>query len=348
MNENQSPDDLPRRLDALGDALQRHPRPDARIESVLGAGPPVVDAASVADVLPLPIAGETPRRRTAWVAVAAALALVAGIGLAAFAMADDEPAEDVAAPGGDELAAGADGETGEPAQGAADGTGPSTESADSLEEHGAWHECVAEQLGSIFEDGFSFRDDEFPQIDECGEPPSVGGMFSDGFGLCMAPHDADDASSEGCVGHGRGWFPFGELPDFDELCSSESTDVSLDVSCVWPPCPDDDTEDACPFPLECDHEGDGAPSGVCLDFSYDFGLGLEIDPEGLEFTVPFGGDGSFFFDPEMLPDGFPQLPEDFEFPRDLPELDEWFENFPWADGLDGLEGLFGASARTDA
>lgn len=343
MNENQIPDDLPEHLDALGDELRRPPRPDARIESGLGAGPPIAAAPSAADVLPLPITDDAPKRRTAWIAVAAALALIAGVGLAAFAIADDDPVLPATAAEGDDdpMAEADDGATGEgdTTEDAVDASEPEADDpepeADAPEPEAddphEWLECMTEQLGSIFEDGFSAGVDEFAPVDQCGEPPLLGGMFFDGF------PDIDELPDEWSVPG------LGDWRSLDELCSSESTDSGLDVACVWPSCPDD-AEGDCPFPPECAREGDDGESVLCFDFSHGFDFGLEIDPEGFGFSVPFGGEGGFFFDPEMLPDTFPDLPDDFEFPHDLPELEEWFENSPWADRL---EDMF-ASETSDA
>lgn len=310
MNDDPTPDDLDPRFAALGESLRRPPRPDSRIEAALGAAPPVaggVDDPTV--VLATPTAAGPPRRRTAWLAVAAALTLLAGVGAAAYAVADEDPVlpavagEDDSEEDGDEDGEGASGEGDEadrpddPAEGADDAV-PETDDpdlAETVEEHHAWLECVTGRLRSMFEDGFPPADRRLPGIDECGEPPAIAGSFSDGFALCLEPDAGTDEADESCV-HGAGkWFPFGELPDLDDLpglddlCSSETTDDGFEVECTWPPC-----------------DGDGT-------------------------DCPFGGRGHFFFDPESLPDTFPDLPHDFEFPDDLPELDEWFENFPWGE-----------------
>lgn len=336
MNESDRPDDLSAGLERLGHELERPPRRDARVERLLGASPPVAGGADaeVTDVIPLPIGDPAPKRRTAWIAVAAALALLAGVGLAAYAVGGDDPVLPTAADGAepdDESDAPAGDDDAEPdaepdADPAADDAEPESESAPDpapdgdLDDAHAWLECVTGEFGAIFGHGTEERGD-VPSFDECGDPPAIGEMFP---GFDTLP-DFDELPEE--------WWPpgLGDWTELDEWCTSASTDAGVEIECAWPPCPDDVD---CPFPPACPTEVDGDDPHGC--FGFDFGFGIEIDPEGFGFRVPFGGEGSFFLDPGILPDTFPELPDDFEFPQDLSELDEWFERFPWADDLEGF------------
>lgn len=334
MNENDRPDDLSHGLDGLGDELQRPPRHDARVERLLGASPPVIGGADadVTEVIPLPIGEPAPARRTAWIAVAAALALLAGVGLAAYAVGgddpvlpataadSDEPDDEPEAPAGDDDAEPETDDVESETDPAADEGDPDHDPDGDLDDAQAWLECVTDEFGAIFGHG-SEEGGDLPSFDECGDPPAIGAMFPD---LEALPDDWSLPEDW--------WLPgLGEWTELDQWCTAESTDASVDIECAWPPCPDD-TE--CPFPPACPTEADGDGSESC--FGFDFGFGIEIDPDGFGFSVPFGGEGSFFLDPGMIPDTFPELPDDFEFPDDLSELDEWFESFPWADDFEGL------------
>jgi hypothetical protein len=306
MNDHHTPDDLPGHLDEVGDALERPPRPDARIDALLRATPPVSGLPGASPVA-VPLSSFDPpasTRRIAWVAVAAAVALLAGIGVAMVAVADDDPLPFAAAGGiddQDEAPADTD-ET----RAADDDVVPAANDP-TVDTGRDWLECLADQFESMFAGGFSGHDGErlgLSAVEECGEPPSF---------------------------DGDGWYPFGEmsdlgewsdfemlpdlgeLPSFEELCSTESTETSVELECVWPSC--DDGAADCPFPLECAGEPDGVP-GSCadLDLDLDFGFELDLDAEGFGFRMPFDREGQFFFDPGALldPEALLELFPDFE------------------------------------
>ncbi|MEM7143020.1 MAG: hypothetical protein AAF548_18500 [Actinomycetota bacterium] len=360
MSDHHTPDELDRRLADLGD-LRRPPRADARIDALLGAAPPVVGADDPTEAIVVPIAAPPARRRTGWVAAAAALAVLAGVGVAvAVAAGDEDPVSpaSVSEPIDDGTTDDADGETDDAAGSDADGNagGADDDSGDGdaaqapgdevstfdpaeieafIEEQKAWIDCVKAEIEAAFADGVPPADRQVPLTDACGDGPSISGFFANGFGFCLEPADGDESCVYGPEGFesfdevpwGDFDFDFPELPGFDDFPDfpefgefDDWDELSPDVDEWKDLLPD--LGEWLPFEEACTTENDA--DGISVECRWPCAAGEDCDSV-------LGGSGSFFIDPGALPDSFPDLPDDFSFPDDLPKLDEWFDDFPWTE-----------------